>query len=271
MSRPRFIARVHGAALAAVVALAAVAPAAGAAPAAAPRAAPAAASVRAAAPAAAPVRDAAPAVHAPTARAAWTARIVEPVVARSAPRADASAVRAVEVRAPFWGGPNVLLVLGARTVDGERWLDVLVKGMPAGSHGWIPARSALLARTDRRIVVDLSERSLVFQRAGRTTLRTQVVVGAGVTPTPTGQFAVDAIADEPPGSLLGPRVLALVAYSRALARYQGGIPQAAIHAADQLGDPLGTAASHGCVRAPQTVVNRLLSLAPRGTPVLIRR
>ncbi len=221
-------------------------------------------------PVAAPA-SAQPAVHAPTPGAAWTARIVAPVAARAQPRATARVVRRLTTQAAWWGGPEVLLVLGARDVDGERWLDVLVKGMPAGSHGWIPATAARLARTDRRIVIDLSERSLRFQRGGRTALSTPVVIGAASTPTPVGQFAVDAVAPEPRGSLLGPRVLALVAYSRALARYQGGIPQAAIHASDLLGDPLGSAASHGCVRAPQALVNRLLTLAPRGTPVLIRR
>ncbi len=193
------------------------------------------------------------------------------MIARAEPRPDARAVRGLGTRAQYWGGPEVLLVLGAREVGGEQWVDVLVKGMPAGAHGWIPASAARLARTDRRIVVDLSERSLVFQRGGRTQLRTRVVIGAASTPTPVGQFAVDAVATEPRGSLLGPRVLALVAYSRALARYQGGIPQAAIHASELIGDPLGTAVSHGCVRAPQALVNRLLTLAPRGTPVLIRR
>ncbi|MDO8211244.1 L,D-transpeptidase [Conexibacter sp. CPCC 206217] len=261
MSVPRAISLVL---IAAVLAGASLVPAAVAAPAA--KAAP-----SASAPAKRPPADRPSALHAPTARGAWTATVVETVVARVQPGERAKAVRTLDTRAPFWGGPNVLLVLGSRMVADERWLDVLVKGMPAGSHGWIPARAAQLARTDRRIVVDLSERTLTFSRAGRRVLSTSVVVGAPETPTPLGQFAVDAIAKEPPGSLLGPRVLALVAYSRALARYQGGIPQAAIHAADQLGDPLGTAASHGCVRAPQTVVNRLLTLAPRGTPVLIQR
>lgn len=213
----------------------------------------------------------APSLQPPTARAAWTARIVTPIPARAQPRDHARVVRQLTTQAPYWGGPEVLLVLAAREVDGALWLDVLVKGMPAGSHGWIPATAARLARTDRRIVIDLSERSLVLQRGGRTELRTRVVIGAAATPTPIGQFAVDAVADEPPGSLLGPRVLALVAYSRSLARYQGGIPQAAIHASELIGDPLGSAASHGCVRAPQEVVNRLLTRAPRGTPVLIRR
>ena len=71
--------------------------------------------------------------------------------------------------------------------------------------------------------------------------------------------------------MLGPRVLAMAAYSRALARYQGGIPQVAFHAYEKLGAPLGTASSHGCVRIPQAKLTRLLRLAPRGTPVLIRR
>ena len=212
-----------------------------------------------------------PAVAAPTPRLAWTARIVEPVAARAQPRERARQLDVLPKTAPFWGGPNVLLVTGVKTVAGERWLQVLLKRMPAESRGWIPASAALVARTDRRIVVDLSDRRLLFPRAGRTQLETSVVIGAPETPTPTGLFAVDAIADEPPENLLGPRVLALVAYSRALARYQGGIPQAAVHAADYLGDALGTAASHGCVRAPQGVVLRLIALAPRGTPVVIQR
>ncbi|WP_183338356.1 L,D-transpeptidase family protein [Conexibacter arvalis] len=211
-----------------------------------------------------------PEIHGPTPRAAWTARIVDPVVARVRPHPRARAVRRLTPRAQWWGGPEVLLVLGSRVVDGERWLDVLVKGMPAGSHGWIPEYAATVRRTDRRIVVDLSARTLVFQRAGKTRLRSRVVIGARGTPTPTGQFAVDAAPSVPRRAKLGPRVLAVVAYSRTLTEYDGGLPQTAIHAAEYLGAPLGSAASHGCVRMPQRLVNRLLALAPRGTPVLIQ-
>jgi lipoprotein-anchoring transpeptidase ErfK/SrfK len=71
--------------------------------------------------------------------------------------------------------------------------------------------------------------------------------------------------------VLGDRVLALVAYSRALARYQGGIPQVALHEYERLGAPLGTAASHGCIRMARETLKRVRQLAPRGTPVLIRR
>ena len=286
-----------GAALAAALALAAAAPAAApartpqpapaaagparapqpappaAAPARAPQPSPAAAPARPPqpAPAAAGPAGAPAAVHRPTARAAWTARIARPVLARARPDRRARDVRALTPRARWRGGPEVLLVLRTRVVGGERWLDLLVKGRPAGAHGWIPATAATLRRTERRIVVDLSRRTLAFQRAGRTRLRTPIVIGAPATPTPTGQFAVDAAAPVPARARLGPRVLALVAYSPTLTTYDGGLPQVAIHAYERLGAPLGRAASHGCLRAPQPIVDRLLALAPRGTPVLIAR
>jgi lipoprotein-anchoring transpeptidase ErfK/SrfK len=201
---------------------------------------------------------------------AWTATVLEPAYARAHPDRGAT-LDHVGRYAPHWGGPNVLLVLDTATVDGRDYVKVLLKRMPAGSAGWIEADHVELARTTRRIVVDLSDRSVTLRQSGRAILKTRAVVGAPSTPTPIGQFAVDAPVDQPKGGLLGPRVLAMTAYSRALARYQGGIPQVAFHAYEKLGAPLGTASSHGCVRIPQAALTRLLRLAPRGTPVLIRR
>ena len=173
--------------------------------------------------------------------------------------------------APHWGGPNVLLVLDTATLDGREYVKVLLKRMPAGSGGWIEADHVKLDRTTLRVVVDLSDRSVTLRRSGRAILKTRAVVGAPSTPTPTGQFAVDAPVAQPKGGVLGPRALAMTAYSRALAHYQGGIPQVAFHAYEQLGAALGTASSHGCVRIPQASLTRLLRLAPRGPPVRIRR
>jgi lipoprotein-anchoring transpeptidase ErfK/SrfK len=206
----------------------------------------------------------------PGAKSAWTARVLEPVDALERPGAGASLPR-LGRRAPFWGGPNVLLVLDAKTVDDVDYVKVLLKRMPAGLGGWIPAANVKLARTTRRVVVDLSSRTVTIRDAGRAILRARAVIGAPSTPTPAGQFAIDAPVDQPRGGVLGRRILAIAAYSRALARYQGGIPQTAFHAYEKLGDPLGTAASHGCVRVQQKTLTRLLRLAPRGTPVLIRR
>jgi lipoprotein-anchoring transpeptidase ErfK/SrfK len=206
----------------------------------------------------------------PGAKSAWTARVLEPTEARLH-AGRGRVLQALEHRTPFWGGPNVLLVLDTASVDGVGYVKVLLKRMPAGSGGWVPAADVELARTTRRAVVDLSARTVTGRDSGRRILSDRVVIGARSTPTPRGQFAIDAAVDQPKGSPLGPRVLALAAYSRALARYQGGIPQVAFHAYEQLGAPLGAAASHGCVRMRQATLSRLLKLLPRGTPVLIRR
>jgi lipoprotein-anchoring transpeptidase ErfK/SrfK len=206
----------------------------------------------------------------PGAKSAWTARVLAPTDAR-AHAGRGRVVQSLERTTPYWGGPNVLLVLEAAAVDGVDYVKVLLKRMPAGSGGWVPAADVELARTTRRVVVDLSARTVTVRDSGRKILSDRVVIGAPSTPTPTGQFAIDAPVDQAKGGVLGPRVLALAAYSRALARYQGGIPQVALHAYEKLGAPLGAAASHGCVRMRQATLTRLLRLLPRGTPVLIRR
>jgi lipoprotein-anchoring transpeptidase ErfK/SrfK len=206
----------------------------------------------------------------PGAKSAWTARVLAPTDARLH-AGRGRVLQTLERATPYWGGANVLLVLDAATVDGVDYVKVLLKRMPAGSGGWVPAADVELARTTRRVVVDLSARTVTVRESGRRILSDRVVIGTSSTPTPTGQFAIDAPVDQPKGSALGPRVLALAAYSRALARYQGGIPQVAVHAYEKLGAPLGAAASHGCVRMRQRTLSRLLQLLERGTPVLIRR
>jgi lipoprotein-anchoring transpeptidase ErfK/SrfK len=211
-----------------------------------------------------------PADPRPSPKSAWTARVLTPVDATRRPGAGAT-LQTLERSAPYWGGPNVLLVLDAKRVDEVDYVKVLLKRMPAGLAGWVSADDVKLARTTRRVVVDLSSRTVTIREAGKLLLRARAVIGAPSTPTPTGQFAVDAPVDQPASARLGRRVLAIAAYSRALARYQGGIPQTAFHAYEQLGAPLGSAASHGCIRVAQKTLDRLLRLAPRGTPVLIRR
>ena len=141
-------------------------------------------------------------------------------------------------QAPYWGGPNVLLVLDARrrstSVD---YVKVLLKRMPAGLGGWVPADAVKLARTTRRVVVDLSSRTVTIRDAGKALLRARAVIGAPLDPHARGQFAVDAPVDQPASAHLGRRILAIAAYSRALARYQGGIPQTAFHAYEQARRP----------------------------------
>jgi lipoprotein-anchoring transpeptidase ErfK/SrfK len=99
-----------------------------------------------------------------------------------------------------------------------------------------------------------------------------VVVGKGATPTPAGLFAVYERVHQAPGSELGPWVLHLTAHSNTLLNFGGGPGRVALHgrAGALLGDPLGSASSHGCVRMDDNLIAWLaVRLAP-GTPVLVR-
>ena len=121
---------------------------------------------------------------------AWTARLVAPVKALSAPVTG----RLVDRQSAFggWSGGQVsLLVLGARTgSDGELWLRVLLPVRPNGTSGWIPADAVELGTTGWRIEISTERRTVeVFDHGTR--LRTWgAVVGAPLTPTPHGLFAV---------------------------------------------------------------------------------
>jgi len=69
----------------------------------------------------------------------------------------------------------------------------------------------------------------------------------------------------------------LTAHSDVLQRYDGGDGRVALHGrgGDSLRDPLGSAASHGCVRLTNTaiagIVRRIGVDAIAGTPVRITR
>src|SRR5689334_22184322 len=84
----------------------------------------------------------------PGAKSAWTARVLTPVDATKRPGGRATLQR-VGRRAPYWGGRNVLLVLDARRVGDVDYVKVLLKRMPAGLAGWVPADDVEVARTTR--------------------------------------------------------------------------------------------------------------------------
>jgi hypothetical protein len=102
-----------------------------------------------------------------------------------------------------------------------------------------------------------------------------VVVGTPATPTPPGLFAIQASYRSPPGSFYGARILALTAHSDVLATFDGRDGRVALHGRGgaSLTDPLGTAASHGCVRfddrAIDAIVHRIGRAALPGVPVAI--
>jgi hypothetical protein len=178
-----------------------------------------------------------------------------------------------------WVSPSqavALLVLAARTDrDGRCWLQVRLPTRPNLAKGWVDARHVQLTPTAWRIEVALRARTVTLLRSGRRVARYRAVVGAPATPTPRGLFALVDAHPNDPGDFLGRWVLTLSAHSDVLRRYEGGDGRVALHGRGgaSLRDPLGSAASHGCVRLSNSaiarIVRRIGATAIPGTPVAI--
>jgi lipoprotein-anchoring transpeptidase ErfK/SrfK len=207
-------------------------------------------------------------VSAPNARQAWTAKIIMPLAGRSKP-GSGHVVAHFNTVADFGGGPDVLLVLGAARVHNTEYVRLELQSRPNGSSAWVPANEVLLRATSYHITVNIGARTLVLTRAGRVVVRTKAVVGAPGAPTPTGLFAVAEVLPQPSGSVLGAYVLGTTAHSGTYKTFDGGNGQIGLHGYEKLGAPLGTAASHGCVRLPMAVVMTLVRDAGPGTPISI--
>jgi lipoprotein-anchoring transpeptidase ErfK/SrfK len=230
------------------------------------------AAVPAAAAAARPLAHAAAGVPGPTARVAWTARLVADAVVRAAPGVSARRVGTVAAIAPWNGGGVALLVLeSARDGRGRLWLRVRLPGRPNDAAGWIAADVARLARARWRVVVDVAARRASAFHDGRRVRVWPVVVGLPATETPRGLFAVYERVRQPRGSELGTWALHLTAHSDVLFDFGGGPGRVALHgrAGALLDAPLGSAASHGCVRMDDAVISWLAARAGPGTPVEI--
>jgi lipoprotein-anchoring transpeptidase ErfK/SrfK len=208
--------------------------------------------------------------YALTPKLAHVARVVAPTWARREP-GKLPAVTKVSPLAEWGGGEVQYLVLRSQVVEGRRWLRVRLPERPNDAAGWIPADVTRDSTTPWRILISTSAARLTVERAGRRVVSFPAVVGAPVTPTPRGLFAIDEPIRQPSGSELGPWALFLTAHSRVLDDYGGGPGRIAIHgrAGPLLADPLGTAASHGCIRIPNARVRWLARIAINGTPVEI--
>jgi lipoprotein-anchoring transpeptidase ErfK/SrfK len=169
-----------------------------------------------------------------------------------------------------------LLVLGRpRAQDNRCWLQVRLPWRPNSAAGWINAKLVVVEKTKWRIEVSTSRRTLTLLEAGRPVRTISVVVGKPSTPTPTGLFAVAWAVRWNPSDFLGSWVLELTAHSDALAHFDGGNGLVGIHGRGgaSLLDPLGTAASHGCIRLANDSIDWLVHAVGQsrlpGTPVQV--
>src|SRR4051794_37567799 len=203
----------------------------------------------------------------PTAAAAWRAYVPAGTPMHPRPGAAASG-RTSRSR---W-----LLVVGSASLpDGSCALQVLLERRPNHATGWVDSARVRLASTAWRIEVSRARRRVTLRHAGRMVAYWSVVVGKPSTPTPDGLFAIQDSYRSPAGSFEGSWILTLTAHSEVLKHFEGGDGQVAVHGRGgaSLADPLGTAASHGCIRFDNHAIAELVRRIGRtdlpGVPVTV--
>jgi lipoprotein-anchoring transpeptidase ErfK/SrfK len=136
------------------------------------------------------------------------------------------------------------------------------------------ASTDVLAVSETRLIVDLSDRQVYFYKNGDLVANYEVAVGRSGWETPTGEFNVinkqtDPVWQHPftkeviaagSGNPLG---------SRWIGFWSDGEQQIGFHGTNEE-DLIGQAVSHGCIRLRETDIQELFELVRIDTPVLIR-
>jgi lipoprotein-anchoring transpeptidase ErfK/SrfK len=189
---------------------------------------------------------------------------------RTGPGTARQLLESVAARRPLTRVQTVLPVIGRRRAgDGSLWVRVRLPGRPLGHTGWIAAANTRTDTTAWHIVVRLRGRQVVVYRDGVVQRRFAAVVGKPSTPTPQGRFFVEEAVALAAGDSGSPFALATSARSQVLQEFEGGAGQVALHGTGNLSAPLGTAASHGCIRISPRAITWLSSRIGGGTPLTI--
>ena len=149
------------------------------------------------------------------------------------------------------------------------WLFVRLNVRPNGSKGWVKASDVTLSNVPYRIRVDVAARSLTVFSGHDTIFESPVAVGKAATPTPKGNFYVDAIVKtKNSAGVYGPYQISVGGFSEVLKSFGGGPGQIAIHGtnAPRL---IGQNVSNGCIRMENAAITKLVGIVNVGTPVEI--
>lgn len=158
--------------------------------------------------------------------------------------------------------PRVFRIVG----ESGDFYNVQVPMRPNGSTGYIRKSEVDVISTDQRILIDLSERSVIVWNGDEVVLDTTGTIGQPSSPTPTGSFYVRNVFEWYADSIYGPYVIPLSAYSESIDQINGGDAVVAIHGT-QRPDLVGAAASLGCVRLDNDTLRELAAIVEPGAPV----
>lgn len=158
--------------------------------------------------------------------------------------------------------PRVFRIVG----ESGAFYDVQVPMRPNESTGFIRKSDVDVISTDQRILIDLSDRSVVVWDGDEVVMDTTGTIGRESSPTPTGSFYVRNVFEWYAESVYGPYVIPLSAYSEAIDQINGGDAVVAIHGT-QRPDLVGEAASLGCIRLDNDTLRELAAIIEPGAPV----
>ncbi len=196
-----------------------------------------------------------------------TAVVEEGVVAVWAePDSDVDPEWELAVPTEFGGLRHFLVLEELTTSDGSEWLRIQVPVRPNGTEGWIPRSHVTLNEVTSRVLIDLSDRSVVVWDGDDIVIDTRVAIGTDRTPTPTGTYYVRDSFPWNPESVYGPWVFALSSYSEVIDQINGGDAVVALHGTRD-NSVLGEAVSLGCIRIDNDVLLEMSTIVEPGTPV----
>jgi lipoprotein-anchoring transpeptidase ErfK/SrfK len=167
--------------------------------------------------------------------------------------------------------PNYLGAVVTLLVTGYQpgWVQAYIPVRPNETTRWIPSADVTTSFVTDHIVVSLSARKLTLYHDNAPVFTTAVAPGAPSSPTPTGSFFVAYIVKlTDPGNVYGPYAMGTSAFSNTYYSFDGGPGQVGIHGTNQ---PwvIGSYASHGCVRLPNSAITTVAQQVVPGTPVEI--
>jgi lipoprotein-anchoring transpeptidase ErfK/SrfK len=195
------------------------------------------------------------------------ASVKHDLVGRVAPKFSARGLTHVWPNTGFSNRRAIYPVLERRAVGNSEWLRISVIRNRKQVGAWVPASITRTKFINWRVTIDLSGRRATITRAGSVVRRFRVVVGAPGTPTPRGRFYVVDHMRLHNSWAGGNWALALSAFSNVLKNFDGGKGQVAMHAKGALSNPLGSAASHGCVRFANDAAAWMARKVPNGSRV----
>jgi hypothetical protein len=165
-----------------------------------------------------------------------------------------------------FGSAMVLAVLKQKGF----WLGVTSGELANGRLGWVRQSEVKLLRETWSIRVDLSQRRGFLRHRGKRYRSFPLAVGTPTYATPTGRFGVtDRLSTGSAASPYGCCILATSAHQPHVPQDWPGGDRIAIHGTNAEWS-VGTAASHGCLRAHDEDIRLLIRKVPLGTPVTVR-